>query len=214
MMSSSKVIEYAIGLLESHQFASFRFVAIPSPTQFQAMTNAISQTPGLNGMTLLHAATVYNPPTELVIDMLQISPTLIKATDDLGRTPLHMAAGSGVNPDLIKFLANIYPASCVIRDVDGKTPLHHVCDTSCGLFVNDTADHTTRRLPCHESVKALLSESLHAAIIEDADEMTALEHAILNNAELKTVKLLQHAAVKVHKQSARESPKIPRRITE
>ena len=113
-MSSSKVIEYVIGLLESHQFASFRFVAIPSPTQFQAMTNAVSQTPGLNGMTLLHAVTVYNPPTELVIDMLQNSPTLIKATDDLGRTPLHMAAGSGANPDLIKFLANIYPAACVI----------------------------------------------------------------------------------------------------
>lgn len=96
-------------------------------------------------MTLLHAAAVYNPPTELVIDMLQISPTLIKATDDLGRTPLHMAAaGSGVNPDLIKCLANIYPAACTIQDVDGKTPLHHVCDTSCGLFVNDTADHTTQ----------------------------------------------------------------------
>ncbi len=207
MVPSSEVIEDVIGLLESHQFASFRFVAIPSPTQFQAMTNAISQTPGLNGMTLLHAAAVYNPPTELVIDMLQISPTLIKATDHLGRTPLHMAAGSGANPVLIKFLAKIYPAACTIQDVDGKTPLHQ-------LFVNDTADHTTRRLPCHESVKALLSESLHAAIIEDADEMTALEHAIVNNSELKTVKLLQYAAVKVHKLSARESPKIPRRITE
>lgn len=207
MVPSSEVIEDVIGLLESHQFASFRFVAIPSPTQFQAMTNAISQTPGLNGMTLLHAAAVYNPPTELVIDMLQISPSLIKLHDDLGRTPLHMAAGSGANPVLIKFLAKIYPAACTIQDVDGKTPLHQ-------LFVNDTADHTTRRLPCHESVKALLSESLHAAIIEDADEMTALEHAIVNNSELKTVKLLQYAAVKVHKLSARESPKIPRRITE
>ncbi len=172
MMPISNVIEDVIGLLESHQFASFRFVAISSPTLFKAMANAISRTPGLNGMTLLHAAAVYNPPTELVIDMLQISPTLIKATDDLGRTPLHMAAGSGASPDLIKFLANIYPAACVIRDVDGKTPLHHVCDTSCGLFVNDT-DRTKRRLTCHKSAKALLSESLHAAIIEDAEEMTA-----------------------------------------
>jgi hypothetical protein len=42
----------------------------------------------------------------------------------------------------------------------------------------------------------LLSESLLAATIEDMDEMNPLEHAIMSDAELKTVKLLQKAASK------------------
>lgn len=226
--SSNDVLEdkvsHLLGLLESHQWTCFRSTALPNPIYFKALTNLIAQMPQLNGMNLLHAALRYNPPAELILEMLEICPALLKGTDSLGRTPLHVAAGSGVTkPDLIKYLANIYPAACDIQDIDGKTPLHLACDSSCELFEveddNDTTNELLRGPPCHDTIRALLSESLAAATIEDVDEMNALEYAIMSNAKLKTVKLLQNAATKhfrVTYDSAptESSPTTPRRISE
>mmetsp|Transcript_12130 Transcript_12130/g.18710 ORF Transcript_12130/g.18710 Transcript_12130/m.18710 type:complete len:203 (-) Transcript_12130:94-702(-) len=47
-----------------------------------------------------------------------------------------------------------------------------------------------------DAIRALLSGSLAAATIEDSDKMNLVEHAIMSNAPLKTVKLLQNAAAK------------------
>ena len=167
-------------------------------------------------MTLLHAAVRYNPPIELVLDMLTICPALLSATDCLGRTPLHVAAGSGATPDLIKSLAYAYPSACDIQDIDGKTPLHLACDSDCELFATDEESVVARGPPCHDAIRALLSESLAAATIEDVDEMNALEHAIMSNAELKTVKLLQNAATKHLRVTypAQEPSMMPRRVSE
>eukprot|EP00984_Skeletonema_dohrnii_P022442 scaffold11572_cov95-Skeletonema_dohrnii-CCMP3373.AAC.2 len=149
-------------------------------------------------MTLLHAAVKCNPPTELVLDMIEICPDLLAARDCLGRTPLHVAAGSAAAPRLIKILAHVCPPACEVQDVDGKTPLHFACDSSCELFEDkdDETESATLRAPCHDAICALLSESLAAATIEDAEEMNPLEHAIMSNASLKIVKLLQNAAAK------------------
>jgi len=130
-----------------------------------------------------------------VLDMIAICPDLLAARDCLGRTPLHVAAGSAADPRLIKILAHVCPPACDVQDVDGKTPLHFACDSSCELFEDDhNNESATPRPPCHDAICALLSESLAAATIEDADEMNPLEHAIMSNASLKTVKLLQNAA--------------------
>jgi len=40
----------------------------------------------------------------------------------------------------------------------------------------------------------LLSESIYASTIEDMDEMNAVEYAIMSDAPLKTIKLLQVAS--------------------
>jgi hypothetical protein len=63
---------------------------------------------------------------------------------------------------------------------------------------NESATHQCQwaQQPCHDAIRALLSGSLAAATIEDSDEMNPVEHAIMSNAPLKTVKLLQNAAAK------------------
>ena len=150
-------------------------------------------------MTLLHAVVKCDPPIDLVLDMIEICPDLTAAKDCLGRTPLHVAAGSSASPKLIKILAHVHPDSCDAQDIDGKTPLHFACDTSCELFEEDDAAadaSNTDREPCHDSIRALLSESLVATTVEDIDEMNPVEYAIMSGAPLKTVKLLQHASVK------------------
>jgi hypothetical protein len=217
MTSFFEVLEstsYLLELIEAHDWETFRSCTLePTPTHFRALTNTIARIPELNGMTLLHAAVRSDPPPKLVLEMIEICPGLLAARDCLGRTPLHVAAGSAAAPSLIKMLAHVCPAACDIQDVDGKTPLHFACDSSCELFEDN--DDDTPQEPCHDTIHALLSESLAAATIEDVDEMNPLEHAIMSNASLKTVKLLQHAAANhlrvIH--SCPDPTTIPRRVS-
>eukprot|EP00986_Skeletonema_menzelii_P009053 scaffold4031_cov141-Skeletonema_menzelii.AAC.3 len=194
-------------------------IAISNPATFRAIANAIGNSPEFNGMTLLHAVVRFNPPLDVVTKMVDICPDQLAAKDCLGRTPLHVAAGSSAEPRLIKLIANAYPASCDATDEDGKTPLHFACDTSFELFEDDAAANSIRSTPrevCHDTVRALLTESLHAATIEDLDEMNALEYAILSGAGLRTVKLLQKASGKTLQSRSRSSPhpapEMPRRV--
>jgi ankyrin repeat protein len=201
----------------------FQSIALSKSTTFRAITNAIGNSPEFSGVTLLHAAVRFNPPLDVVKKMIDICPDLIAAKDCLGRTPLHVAAGSSAEPTLIKLLAHAYPASCDATDEDGKTPLHFACDTSCQLFEDEDAIKRVQRGVCHDTVIALLSESLHASTIEDIDEMNALEYAIMSDAKLKTIKLLQHASCKSFRsRSTSNSPspspcpapkKMPRRVS-
>ena len=162
-------------------------------------------------MTLLHAVVRCNPPLDIVAKMVDLCPDQLTAKDCLGRTPLHVAAGSSAEPNLIKFIAHANPASCIATDEDGKTPLHVACDSSCVLFEDD--DAMLPREVCHDTVRALLSESMYAATIEDLDEMNALEYAIMSDAELRTVRLLQTASYKtlqsISRSSSSASPVVP-----
>jgi len=149
-------------------------------------------------MTILHAAVRFNPPLDTVAQMIRLCPLMTAATDCLGRTPLHVAAGSKASASLIKLVALACSAACEVQDEDGKTPLHFACESSCVLFEdqNDDEDDASNQPPNLESIRALLSCSIHAATLEDDEEMTPLEHAIMSDASLKTVKLLQAATSK------------------
>jgi ankyrin repeat protein len=150
-------------------------------------------------MTLLHAAVRFNPPLDIVTQMIEFCPHMTAAKDCLDRTPLHVAAGSGASPELLALIAHACPAACDVQDEEGKTPLHFACDSSCVLFEDDQENdesRTSKQPPNHESIAALLSHSIHAATLEDEEEKTPLEHAIMSDASLKTVKLLQSATSK------------------
>ena len=162
-------------------------------------------------MTYLHAAVRCNSPLDIVAQMIHLRPHMAAATDCLNRTPLHVAAGCKASSLLIKLIARAYPAACVVQDEEGKTPLHLACDSSCVLFEdqNDDDDEndastSNQESPNHKSIVALLSISLHATTLEDEEEMSPLEHAIMSNASLKTVKLLQAATRKGYIQMEKE----------
>ena len=199
-MTSTNVLN-SIGILleiiDGQDWPTFQSAAHSSTASFQAITNAISNCPESNGMTLLHAVVRCKPPLAIVANMMEICPDLPATRDCLGRTPLHVAAGSAAAPELIKLIAHAHPASCDATDEDGKTPLHFACDSSCELFEDDSAVmQMISREVCHDTIRALLSESLHAATIEDMDEMNPIEYAIMSDAQMKTIKLLQKASCK------------------
>lgn len=188
-------------IVEADDWENFEKLALASPTTFRTLCEDIAGCAEFHGMTLLHAVARFDPPLSIVAKMIEIYPHLPSATDCLGRTPLHVAAGLGASPDIIKLLAQSWPAACISPDEDGKTPLHFACDTSCELFADDSNNKTpSRATPNHNSIRYLLSVSLHPAAMEDIDEMSPLEYAILSDAEIDTVKLLQ-LAVSVELQS-------------
>lgn len=157
-------------------------------------------------MTVLHAAVRHNPPLDIVQEMIRLCPDMAMARDCLDRTPLHVAAGSKVSASLVKMIAHAHPAACVVQDEQGKTPLHFACDSECVLFEDQSeASITTRNRPSYDAVKILLSYSLHAATLEDDEEKSPLEHAIMSDASLKTVKLLQSATRRAAKKLNRSS---------
>ena len=212
MNSSTTVLNSIVALLDlidRQDWDLFRRTALSNPITFLAIANAIGNSPEFNGMTLLHAVVRCNPPLDVVAKIIDICPGQLAAKDCLNRTPLHVAAGSSAEPRLIKLIAHAYPASCDATDEDGKTPLHFACDTSCELFEDDGANRSMPREVSYDTVRALLSESLHAATIEDLDEMNALEYAIMSDAGLNTVKLLQKASSKTLQSRSRSISPTP-----
>lgn len=217
-MISAEVMDAIVILLqiiEQQDWMSFRSAVLSNPAYFLAITRAIASCPEYNGMTLLHAVARCNPPSVIVAEMIEICPDLPAAKDCLGRTPLHVATGSTASPKVIKLIAHAHPTSCTARDEDGKTPLHFACDVTCELFEGDIPikKQVPRRV-CHDTVRALLSESIHSATIEDMDEMNSVEYAIMSDAQLKTVKMLQWASSRslelTHPPSTKPRPFSPR----
>ena len=181
-------------LLLNQNWENFRYNVLSSRDIFQHLASAISSCSQLNGMTLLHAIVKYDPPLDIVAQILEFCPDMPAAEDCLRRTPLHVAAGSRAPASLIELLARAHPAACDAQDEERKTPLHFACDSSCVLFEGDSHESgiIPRQPPNHEAVAVLLSYSVHAVTLEDDEDMTPLEHAIQSNASMETVKLLQH----------------------
>jgi hypothetical protein len=90
----------------------------------------------------------------------------------------------------------VYPEACSIQDVDGRAPLHFACDEFCKLFEGDDNDNRSSTLTlrpttattttiteglCPEKVQVLLLGSLESVMLEDEDEMNALEYASMRS---------------------------------
>jgi hypothetical protein len=137
----------------------------------------------------LHACCRFNPPLQIVQNILELLPESPSLVDRMHRTPLHIAAGTRANLSIIQLLVNASPLTCAVRDVDGKTPLHLACDSTCELFVGD--EDCTRDPPTYDVLSTLIKAYLPALSLDDNEGTSALEHAILSDAPIKIVKYLQ-----------------------
>lgn len=205
-----KKIATLLGVIGSRRWEVFEQIALGNERIFHMVSDILTQcNEQFNGMTLLHACCRHQPPVEIIAQMIRLRPELVSAQDCLGRTPLHIAAGCSAHPHVIKILAHADPNTCTVQDDDKRTPLHLACDRHCNLFEDPKGEsNDDGRDPCYDAIRALLSESLEPATVEDEEEMNPLEYAILSNADLKVVKLLQKATQKQAKTKSR-SPSPP-----
>ena len=97
---------------------------------------------------------------------------------------------------VIKLLGSTDPTTCTILDKDGRTPLHLACDIACTIQdENDKCQPQQRGAHSYDVVRALLSDLLVASLVEDEDGMSALEYAIISDASIEVVTLLQKATM-------------------
>lgn len=192
-------LSYLLGLIEMQEWEQLQKVALSNPKTFQVISESIAECEDFNGMTLLHAAVRYDPPIRVLDKMIRLYPSALRGQDCIGRTPLHVAAGCGASSSIIKLLTVGYREACDLQDEDGRTPLHFACDTSCQLFEED--EDVVRAPPSLDTVRVLLAGSLKAVTLEDEDEMNAVEYAIVSDAPIEVVNLLQKASQRVRKQA-------------
>mmetsp|Transcript_3752 Transcript_3752/g.9572 ORF Transcript_3752/g.9572 Transcript_3752/m.9572 type:complete len:232 (-) Transcript_3752:140-835(-) len=194
-------LSFLLNLIEAQDWTRFAEVALSNPNTFKMISKTVSACEELNGMTFLHACVRFDPPISILQQMINLYPQALRGEDCLGRTPLHVAAGCGASPYVMKILTINYPEACNMQDEDERTPLHFACDASCQMFEDD--DSKPRCPPSLDVIRVLLSGSLDAVTLEDADEMNAVEYAIISDAPMEVVKLLQKATQRVMKQSAK-----------
>jgi len=150
-------IDKTLEVIEYRNWETFRDAILSRPAMlFHKIACAVSSCPELNRMTLLHATLKFDPPVDVIVEMIRICPDMLAARDCLGRTPLHVAAGSKASASLIKLLANACLEVCDVQDEGGKTPLHFLCDSYSVMFeeVSDESD-APRQPPNHEAVAAV-----------------------------------------------------------
>lgn len=103
-------------LIVDQEWDSFRSNALLDRDIFHHLDSVVSSCSQLNGMTVLHAVVRYNPPLDLVEQIIQYCPDMPAVQDCVGRTPLHVAAGSGASVGLLNILAHAYPEACDVQD--------------------------------------------------------------------------------------------------
>ena len=138
----------------------------------------------------LHACSRFNPPMHIVQSLLELLPESPNLVDCMNRTPLHIAAGTRADLSTLQLLVNASPLTCSIQDVDGMTPLHLACDSTCELFAGD--EDCNRDPPTYEVLSTLIKAYPPAVTLQDNEEMSALEHAIMSDTPLEVVKYLQY----------------------
>lgn len=191
--------------IESNDWKSFflEFLSnVEGRSNFQLLAELVEEKSAFfHGMTFLHAVARFNPPPQLVQEIIELCPNAPRSQDCLGRTPLHVMAGTGASNEVIKVLVTAYPDACMIQDVNGRTPLHLLCNSSCKLFEDDIKKKSK---PSLVSVCELLLASPESVMLEDNEEMSAIEYALCSDADMKTIKILQRSTQRIHMRRQKE----------
>mmetsp|Transcript_11082 Transcript_11082/g.16707 ORF Transcript_11082/g.16707 Transcript_11082/m.16707 type:complete len:234 (-) Transcript_11082:29-730(-) len=204
-LSINKLMNYVaivLDLIHRQEWAALEKVATTKHKLFKGISEHIQKCDEFNGMTLLHAVVKYNPPLHILDAMIDAHSDALMGQDCVGRTPLHVACGTGADAEIIRLLVEAYPQACDLQDEDGRLPLHLACDIECVLF---EGDQTERAPPTIDVVRALLSGSWRSVLVEDEDGMSPIEYAIVSDANIKVVKLLQKTSMTLRRKEAQAS---------
>ncbi len=148
------------------------------------------------GDNLLHLVCRVHPPADIVSTLIDAFPDVAKKCNSWGSTALHLAAAWGASAQVIDVLINANADACSMRDASGKTPLLLTCQHCCEKATCDSGRGAFVKGPNPAVICSLLKASPDVVAMEDTDDMTALEYAIVCGASEKVVRKLQRATAK------------------
>lgn len=82
------------------------------------------------GLTILSICVAHDPPIEIIRQIIDIQPTIVNASDDMGLSPLHMACKCGASSEIVTTLVQCHGKADAI-DFSGRTPLHYTVHFLC-----------------------------------------------------------------------------------
>jgi len=145
-----------------------------------------------------------NRKLQQTYEIVEQFPECLHATNCFGQTPLHLAAERCASIEVVAYIALKYPKACTIEDYYGKLPLHYLVANS-KVFLEEVIMKHLCTPPAIEglpSVRSYEDDFLDvvefvieifpdALTHEDQRDRNPIETAILHDAPLNVVGLLQ-----------------------
>jgi ankyrin repeat protein len=127
----------------------------------------------------------------------EIEPRKKSKKEDSSTTLLHSAVLFGACPRTISGLIKRHPEAASVIDKSGRTPLHLACICWNHHFsgMGDTTSFSCKQERVMKVIRDLCDAASYSINIEDNDDMSALEYAIISDMPLAAVKRIQKASV-------------------
>mmetsp|Transcript_1396 Transcript_1396/g.2001 ORF Transcript_1396/g.2001 Transcript_1396/m.2001 type:complete len:776 (-) Transcript_1396:107-2434(-) len=152
--------------------------------------------------TALHLACRNCPPIDIIENLLNAAPDIVRWADSFGWLPLHYACANGATEDVLRILADAFPESKTATDRRGRTPLHFALGntdsppTAAAVYLLSSTGAAScpdenGMLPLHYACAyGAPEEALHVLTDNNADSITQTDrngrtplHFALGNAD-------------------------------
>uniref|UniRef100_A0A6U3Y6Q2 Uncharacterized protein n=1 Tax=Skeletonema marinoi TaxID=267567 RepID=A0A6U3Y6Q2_9STRA len=142
---------------------------------------------------VVHFAVRFQAPLSTVSLLCNLYPSSISSPDASGRYPVHVACKWSATPDVVMHLIRLNSSACGVQDSFGKTPMHYVAE----FYVANYQLPLEMLYPMDESmmqvVKLLKSAAPTSLNLEDDEGCNAIEYALVNDVNIKVIKVMQRA---------------------
>jgi len=132
---------------------------------------------------LLHLALRFDAPLSIISQLTHGINNSASHRDAEGRLPLHVAISKVSQLSVISHVLMLNPRACTSVDNQGSTPLH--------ICFDENVMHAFKASQFRELVRTLVQSSPESLAIEDRSSICPIERAILSDAPLKVVLLMQ-----------------------
>lgn len=141
--------------------------------------------------TILHVLVAHQPPLDLVERLDRLVPSMTAAIDSDLATPLHVAVACDASHDVVRYLVEARPGAASRRDANGKTPLMRwgAAPWREGAAREGSSSTSSRH--------SRLTARTWSTVLNDDEEPTVQERAIVAKVIKPTLNVLRHIPVKV-----------------
>jgi hypothetical protein len=139
---------------------------------------------------VVHFAVRFQAPLSTISLLCNLYPSSISSPDASGRYPVHVACKWSATPDVVNYLVRLNSSACGVQDSFGKTPMHYVAE----FYVANYQLPLEMLYPMDESMMQVVKSAAPTSLnLEDDEGCNAIEYALVNDVNIKVIKVMQRA---------------------